>query len=200
MCRPIKAHAFTVSAEKQGPNSTNSLRTIGSFFKRKKKSSPCGPCFPGTFQCVDAVRKRTLSHGSKQGQTLSHKGFFHISGTMPEPSRPQAIEDHFHNKSRAKKSSSARILHALQSFVQCHNWVFEVLFPQFQPRLISSQNVVFSLWVIKILSSISCRLHLPKCPRFLTFTWLLNTCCPYSFLCSRTILSRRCLQYLCTSP
>ena len=33
--------------------------------KRKKKSSPCGPYFPGTFQCVEAVRRRTLSHESK---------------------------------------------------------------------------------------------------------------------------------------
>ena len=39
MCRPIKAHAFTVSAEMQDPNSTNSLRTIGSFFKKKKELS-----------------------------------------------------------------------------------------------------------------------------------------------------------------
>ena len=59
MCGPSKAHAFTVSAETQGPNSTTSLRTVGSFFKRKKKSSQCGPYFHGTFQCVEAVRKRT---------------------------------------------------------------------------------------------------------------------------------------------
>ena len=70
----------------------NSLMTIASFFNRKKKSSPCGPYFAGTFQCADAVRKRTLSHGSKSGQTLSHNGLFHISGTMPEPSRPQPLK------------------------------------------------------------------------------------------------------------
>ena len=65
MCTPIRGHAFTVSAEMQGSNSINSLRTIGSFFRRKKKSPPCGPYFPGTFQCVETVRTRTLSHGSK---------------------------------------------------------------------------------------------------------------------------------------
>ena len=65
MCRPIKAHAFIFSAETQDPNSINSPRTIGSFFRRKKKSSPCGQYFPGTFQCMETVRKRTLSHGSK---------------------------------------------------------------------------------------------------------------------------------------
>ena len=48
MCRPIKAHVFTLTAEMQGPNSTDSPRTIGSFFRRKKKSSPCGPYFFGT--------------------------------------------------------------------------------------------------------------------------------------------------------
>ena len=32
MCIPNKAHAFTVPAEMQGPNSIDSLRTIGSFF------------------------------------------------------------------------------------------------------------------------------------------------------------------------
>ena len=78
LCRPIKAHVFTVSAETQGPNSTNSLRTVGSFFRRKKKSPPCGPYFLGTFQCVEAVRIRTLSHESKQGQTLSHKSVPHL--------------------------------------------------------------------------------------------------------------------------
>ena len=47
MCRP-KISLFSV--EMQGPNSINSLRTIGSFIKRKKKSSPCGPYFLGTFR------------------------------------------------------------------------------------------------------------------------------------------------------
>ena len=32
----------------------------GSFWERKKKSSLCGPYFPGTFQKVDAVRKHTV--------------------------------------------------------------------------------------------------------------------------------------------
>ena len=33
VCKPIKAHAFTASTGMLGPNRTNSLRTIGSFFK-----------------------------------------------------------------------------------------------------------------------------------------------------------------------
>ena len=58
---------FTVSAETQGPNSTNSLRTIGSFFNRKKKRSPYGPYLPGTFHCEEVVRRRTLSQASRKG-------------------------------------------------------------------------------------------------------------------------------------
>ena len=42
MCGPIKVDAWTVSADTQHPNSTNSLRTIGSFIWRKKKSSRSG--------------------------------------------------------------------------------------------------------------------------------------------------------------
>ena len=92
LCRPIKAHVFTVSAETQGPNSTNSLRTVGSFFRRKKKSPPCGPYFLGTFQCVEAVRIRTLSHGSKQGQTLSHKSVPHLLAPCLSPLGHKALK------------------------------------------------------------------------------------------------------------
>ena len=69
------------------PSCADQSRRMLSLFRLKNRArirSPCGPYFPGTFRCVGAVRKRTLSHGSKKGQTLSHKGLFHISGTMPE--------------------------------------------------------------------------------------------------------------------
>ena len=45
MCRPIKAHAFNVSAETQGQNPTNSMRTIGFFFKRKRRAHRAVPIF-----------------------------------------------------------------------------------------------------------------------------------------------------------
>ena len=41
--------------------------------------------FPGTFRCVETVRKCTLSHGSKQGQTPSHIGVSRIFGAVPGP-------------------------------------------------------------------------------------------------------------------
>ena len=72
-CRPISAHALSVSAERQALHGT-SFEATGSFATRKKQSPPCGRYFPGTFQQVNAVRKRTLSHGSKQGQTPSQNG------------------------------------------------------------------------------------------------------------------------------
>ena len=62
--------------------------------KGRRRGSPCGPYFFGTFQCVGAMCRRTLSHGSKWGQTPSHSGLSQISGTMLEPSRPQVIENH----------------------------------------------------------------------------------------------------------
>ena len=97
---------------------------------------------------------------------------------MPEPSRPQAIGDHFHNR---VNQALAPILHALQSVVQCHHHIFQMLFPQFQSRFISSQNAVFAFWVMKILSPVSCRLHFPKGLRCLTFIWLPYSRCPTHF-------------------
>ena len=65
MCRPIKAHDFTVSTGMLGPNRTNSEKT----------NSPCGPYHPGTFHCVQVLRRRTLSHASRKGhRTSSHNG------------------------------------------------------------------------------------------------------------------------------
>ena len=37
----------------------------------KKKRSPCGPYFPGTFQTLAVVRKPTTSHRSRKSQTSS---------------------------------------------------------------------------------------------------------------------------------
>ena len=52
-----------------GPSRISSLRTIGSFSKRKKKSSPYGPHLPGTFHCVglcvDAHCPKHLEKGTR---------------------------------------------------------------------------------------------------------------------------------------
>ena len=83
MCRPIQAHAFAVSTGMLGPNRTNSLRTIGSFFKGKKKSSPHGPYLPGTFHCVEVVRRCTLSQSiQKRPQDL-----FPVASDLTPPCR-----------------------------------------------------------------------------------------------------------------
>ena len=58
-------------AEAKGLDGTSFETATGSCLTRKKRGSPCGPYFPGTFQQEDAVRRRTLSRWSKQGQTPS---------------------------------------------------------------------------------------------------------------------------------
>ena len=95
--------------------------------------------------------------------------------------------------------ASIRILHAPQSFVQCHHWIFEVLFPQFQSRFVSSQNVVLALWVIKILSTISCRLQSSKMPSLFGFHLASLLPLPYSFFVVIAVPPTRCLQLLCRS-
>ena len=172
MRRPIKARAFTVSAETHGPNSTT-----GSFFKRKKRSSPCGPYFPRAFQCGGCAQP----HSPKDPSRAKHLPT-QVCPTSLAPClspRPQAVERPISRK--VSSQSSALILHTLQNFIQCHIWVFEVLFSQFQSRFISSQHVVFASWIKEILSTVSCRLHFPKGFRFLAFVWLLNSHCPTHF-------------------
>ena len=134
--------------------------------------------------------------GSKKSLTLSHKGLSHIFGSMPEPTGPQAIKSNS-TTSLEPKVSLNNDYQPTSRLVQRHNWVFEVLFPQFQSRFISSQNVVLALWVIKNLTTISCRLRPPECPRFLTCLWLLNSRCLTLFLKVIVQSPRRCLQFLC---
>ena len=65
------------------PSWIRSLRTIGSFSKRKKKSSLCGPYLPGTSHCVEVVRRRTLSQASRKGhRTSSHNGSVRFDTTL----------------------------------------------------------------------------------------------------------------------
>ena len=81
---------------------TSSLRTLGSFFQRKKKSSPCGPYLPGTFHCEEVVRRRTLSHASRKGQMI----FSHNGRIRPELPRPQVIATTTPQEPRANNSHS----------------------------------------------------------------------------------------------
>ena len=72
-------------------------------------------------------------------------------------------------------------LHHKVSGRETNNWIFQVLFPLFQSRSISSQNVVFGFWVTEFLSSVLGCLHFPKGFRFWIFNWLLYTGCPTHF-------------------
>ena len=74
-----------------------------------------------------------------------------------------------------------RIFHTLQGFIQFHSWIFEVLFPKCSSCLVSSQDVVFTTWIVVFLSRVLGCLHLPKSFRFLGLLWLLNPRCPAHF-------------------
>ena len=58
-CREVQ-----MSGKKKGLIVSPTCSVAGSCI-RNKKSSPCGPYFPATFHFMDAVRKHTLSIGSK---------------------------------------------------------------------------------------------------------------------------------------
>ena len=93
MCRPIKADAFTVAAGTQGPKLTNSLRTVGSFFRgKKKKSSPCGPyAVPRVQMEPNALPGRLLpSKLEKACAYITAKHPFN-SLNQPKNSRPRSV-------------------------------------------------------------------------------------------------------------
>ena len=71
--RPIKAHAFTVSAETQGPNSTNSLRLF--LQKEKEELTVRSTLLWDIPMRGGCAQTRTLSQGSELDQTPSHKKF-----------------------------------------------------------------------------------------------------------------------------
>ena len=143
---PINAHAFNVSAVTPGLNSTAFVRAKGSFLmkKKKKKSSPCGPYFLGTFQTLVVVRKPTTSHGSRNGQTLSQKGPSHIPHLFQNlwtnqighhPQRPRHKQMTCVTRTHNLRTQTSTFISAFQTFLrlrQCCNWTLEVSFPQFQ--------------------------------------------------------------------
>ena len=82
MRNPTKAHAFTASTGMLGPNRTSSLRTIGSFFKRKKESSPYGPYLPWDIPLrTGCAQPHTVPSIQKRPQDLFHP----IAGHCLEP-------------------------------------------------------------------------------------------------------------------
>ena len=74
-------------------------------------------------------------------------------------------------------SASIGGLQALQRFIQGYDWVFEMLFPQIQACLCSSQNVTFASWIIVFLLPVPGCLHCPTGFCFLTLAWLFSSCC-----------------------
>ena len=154
ICKPIKAHAFTVSAEMQGPSSIKSARTIGSFFRRKRAhhAARTSLAHSDAWRLCANTRCPTDPHGAKRpprsasstnfGEPVptSLRSILSPAGTHPEPPNisSTAFPKHFKALSRATS------------------------------RCISSQNVVFAFWVVKNLLPPSCsKGPLP----FLTSIW-----------------------------
>ena len=79
----------------------------------------------------NAVCERTLSIGSKWGRTPSQIGFSHRLWRKPTP----AIARHSFHQALGPRPL-IRFLHTLQDFVQCHNSIFEVLFPECKSCLV----------------------------------------------------------------
>ena len=135
-----------MSALEKGLKVSPTGSVAGSFCIRKKMSSPRGPYVPGTFHSMDAVRKHTLSIGSKSPP---------LRETLPPSTRAE--------------TSFLRFFHTPQGFIQRNNWIFEVLFPKCSSCLVSSSDVVFTRGIVVFF--FSCILGF--C--FLGFLWLLNT-------------------------
>ena len=131
------------------------------------------PNFPGTFQCVDSVRRRTLSHVLKRAKPFLTK----VCPTTLAPYLNPLGRRSFTTAS-SQQSALIQILHALQMCVQRCDLVFEMFFPQLQSRLIPSQDVVFSCRLIKLfISTVFGCLHSPQRLCLLTLTWFFGSSC-----------------------
>ena len=71
-----------------GPNRLGSLRTIGSFSRRKKKSSPYGPCLPETFHCSEKHPEKAVTPAARKCQMVPESrcwvsGVCHVISGLP---------------------------------------------------------------------------------------------------------------------
>ena len=115
----------------------------------EEKELAMRPLLPGTSHSTDAVRKHTLSIGSKWGQTPSHEDW-------PLWNAPSQHEFSTHFNALSMPRSLLPTVRVAFSFL-------------------SRMFVVFAFWTIKILSPVLGCLHFPKGFRFLHFIWLLDT-------------------------
>ena len=86
-------HKLSMSVQWQGLNSTAFVRAKGSFLRRKKKSSPYGPYFFGTFQTLAVVRKPATSLGSIKSHIPSQHGPSYIFCTILAQTTVAAIQE-----------------------------------------------------------------------------------------------------------
>ena len=104
-----------------------------------------------------AVRKHTLSIGSKWSQTLSQIGLSH---ELWKKAKARHCETPF--RQALGPRPPIQNFHTLQDFVQRNNWIFEVLFPKCQSCLVSSFHIVFTREVVVSFCGILGCLHFPE--------------------------------------
>ena len=130
-CKAISAHCLRTSAEKKGMRMSTLMKglkvslpgaTAGSFSNQKEKELVVWPALP-----LHIPPNRLFP------QTLEEASASHCKTLLPPTTRPRPPK---------------RFFHTLQGFVQCHIWIFEVLFPKCSSCLVSSQDVVFTRGVV----------------------------------------------------
>ena len=112
-CKAISAHCIRTSAEKKGMRMSALMKglkvslpgaTAGSFSNQKEKELAVWPALP-----------LHIPPNRLSPQTLEEASASHCKTLLPPTTRPRPPK---------------RIFHTLQGFVQCHIWIFEVLFPK----------------------------------------------------------------------
>ena len=64
-CLSLSAASYEVFENDSITPGTSTTLSVFRILQKSNRPSPCRPYFLGTFQCVEAVRRRTLSNGSK---------------------------------------------------------------------------------------------------------------------------------------
>ena len=148
----------------------------GSFWIRKKKSSPCGPYFPGTFHSADVVPEHTLSRGPSWAKRPPRSAFFHklwrkqTPAIARHPSTNHSCRDLWFTTFHTFQRFIQRNIGSLRCFSQGANLV------SFLPRMLSSR--VGSLYSSP--ASLAAFIF-QKGFSFLGFLWLLHPHSPAHF-------------------
>ena len=187
-CRPIKAHALSVSARTKSLKSTAFVRTKGSCMMRQKKLAMRPILFRNIPDARRCAQTQTLDVVRNMPDSFSIGPFPHLSKKIAPTTTKMATancETKCQPEYAISKHSSA-FANAATGSLRCssHNS---------RRVLCSAQNIFFASWTIKFLMLVPCPFNCRKGCRFFdahSAFWLQP---PGSTLC----LSIRLLQFLC---